>query len=372
MFRRAAALAAIAMIASCSSRREDAPAAGSGSASAPAPGTLRAIAELRAPATLIAGTRRIALSIGDAWYEPDASGLAPRPALGAAIARASAELPPPLDTFLGAAPIVSGGEEHRERTLRFAPQPQSIALHGVLAQVATAGAIEVWRYEHELRSELAIVDAAGALAPLPALPLAGPPAEAASPVSAKACAAPKVRDLAGADAAVLALITECHRSAPVRIATYRAAAGALAPAVVAPLGTLAELDLEGIDLLATRAGEPILVGRRGGAVAVLRFSGGAPAVALGPRDVEVVTHAAVADDGAVWTRTVGARAPRVIVIARNGSPVALTGPAGTAVRPESLAFDARLGVVVLAAGASSQWLFAEHPETGPVRVLPGR
>lgn len=363
----AAAAAAATALAACDRSRDGAPAP-----AAPAP-VLRPVAELREGAVLVEGTRRIALWVGDAgWYEPDARGLAARPRVGSALARARAELGEPADVFLGTRPILAGGAEHRERFVRFEPAPREIALHGLLVQVAAAGPLDVWRHEHALRTELATVDASGAIAPLPGLPRIGPDIDARSPVGKKACAAPKVRDLAGTGDAVLALVTECHPAAPVRIATYRWPGPARE---VATLGSLAELDLQIDRLLATRDGAPILVGRRGDAAVVIRIgAGGRPAAARGPTGVTAITHAAVADDGAVWLRTLGPGAPdrdRASIV-RDGAPVSLASPAGAPLRAESLALDGRLGVVVLAAGGDARWLLAERPPSGQPIVLPAR
>ncbi|HSK05008.1 MAG TPA: hypothetical protein VK932_27355, partial [Kofleriaceae bacterium] len=229
------AIAAAAALAACDRSRDGEPPPASPASPAPAvspadpapaspaaPAPLRPAAELRERAVLVEGTRRIALWVGEAgWYEPDAGGLAARPLIGSALARAHAEIGEPADVFLGTRPILAGGAEHRERFVRFQPAPREVALHGLLVQVAAAGPLDVWRYEHELRTELATVDASGAVAPLPGLPRIGPDVDARSPVGKKACAAPKVRALAGAGDAVLALVTECHPAAPVRIATYR-------------------------------------------------------------------------------------------------------------------------------------------------------
>jgi hypothetical protein len=364
-----AVIAAAAALAACDRRRDDEPQRAP-PATAPA---LRPIAELREPAILIEGTRRIALWVGEAgWYEPDARGLAAQPLLGAALAHARAELGEPADVFLGTRPILAGGEEHRERFLRFAPAPQEIALHGMLVQVAAAGPLDVWRYEHELRTELITVDASGAIGVLPAFPRLGPDAPARSPVGAKACATPKVRDLAGTGDAVLALVTECHPRAPVRIATYRWPGPARE---LATLGTIAELDLQIDRLLATRDGAPILVGRRGDTVVVMRIgAGGQVAASRGPTGIDTVSHAAVADDGAVWTRSLGRgeQDRDRVVIARDGAPIALASPGGGPLRAESLALDDRLGIVVLATEGASRWLLAEHPPAGPPLVLPER
>jgi len=381
-----AAIAAAAALAACDKRRDAAPAAAPAAAPSPSPAAappggpaLRPIAELRERAVLVEGTRRIALWVGEAgWYEPDGRGLAAQPLMGAAIARARAELGELTEVFLGTRPVLAGGEEHRERVLQLAPAPRELALRGMPVQVATAGALDVWRYEHELRSELATIDAAGAVTALPALPRLGPDVEAMSVVGAKACATPRVRDLAGARDAVLALVTECHPRAPVRIATYRwppAGAGSAPAREVATLGTLAELDLQIDRLLATRDGAPILVGRRGDTVVVMRVGAGGGATSWGRlAGVEAVTHAAVADDGAVWIRTIGRgeQGHDRVVIARDGAPQELASPAGASLRAESLALDDRLGIVVLASEGAARWLLAERPPAGPPVVLPAR
>jgi hypothetical protein len=242
--------------------------------------------------------------------------------------------------------------------------------------------VDVWRYEHQLRTELAIVDAAGVVAPLPAFSRIGPAVEGISPVGAKACAAPKVRDLAGTGDAVLALVTECHPRAPVRIATYRwKAPGGPPERSVVTLGSLAELDLEIDHLLVARDGAPVLVGRRGGAAVVMRMGGagagggsGSGDRAVGPTGVEAITHAAIAADGAVWLRLLG-RGPSGrdrITVARDGVVIGVTNPAGAPVRAEALARDERLGIVVLATEGAVRWLLAERPPAGPPLVLPPR
>lgn len=381
-----AAIAVVAALAACGKRREEGAATMAGSGDGPraagdaaAGRLLRAVAELREHAVLVEGTRRIALWVGArGWYEPDARGLAAQPLIGAAVGRAKAELGELTDVFLGTRPILAGGEEHRERVLRFVPAATPVALDGMLVQVAAAGAVDVWRYEHQLRTELAIVDAAGAVTPLPGLPLVGPLVEGISPVGAKACAAPKVRDLAGTGDAVLALVTECHPRAPVRIVTYRWKTPGGPPArSVETLGELGELDLEIDHLLAARDGTPILVGRRGDAAVVMRLAGAGgsgSAVAVGPSGVESITHAAIAGDGAVWLRLVGrgTGGRDRITVSREGVGVEVASPAGATLRAEALAFDEQLGIVVLATEGAVRWLLAEHPPEGPPLVLPPR
>jgi hypothetical protein len=109
-----------------------------------------------------------------------------------------------------------------------------------------------------------------------------------------------------------------------------------------------------------------------GAAVVIRIgAGGRPTVARGPTGVTAITHAAVADDGAVWLRTLGPGEPdrdRVVIV-RDGAPLTLASPAGAPLRAESLALDDRLGVVVLAAGGAVRWLLAERPPSGQPVVL---
>ena len=204
-----------------------------------------------------------------------------------------------------------------------------------------------------------------------------------------------MRDLAGAAGAVLALVTECHPRAPVRIATYRfpAAGGPPAREVIA-IGALDDLDLQIDRLLAAPDGAPVLVGRRGDTALALRVGLGSPPagtpgsppagppgsppagtlslLARGPAAIEAVTHAAISDDGAVWLRAVGrgAQGRDRIELVRNGAPVPLASPAGAPLRAEALAVDARLGVVVLATEGASRWVLAERPPPGPLLVLP--
>ncbi|MGN6109106.1 MAG: hypothetical protein ACTHU0_28630 [Kofleriaceae bacterium] len=373
MQRALAAVLGLAIAGSCGkSRDEGAPSAPppTGRApQAPAPrAELRAFAELRGHAELIAGTGRAAVVVGDAhWYELDERGPASQPMIGAALGRTRAELGGELlELHLGRLPIVSGGEEHRERVVRLAPEPGAVELHGMLVQVATtAGGIDVWRSEHELRSELSAIDAAGARTELPPLPRIGPEPESRSPVSARACAAPKVREIAASGDQVLALVTECHPSAPVRIARYRWPGPTVEVRTLPPLG---ELGLEIDRLVVARDGTPILVGRRDGVVQIARVTAaGALEATPGPARVELVLDAEVADDGAVWTRTLGRAADGrdQLAIARDGAPVELASPAGHPLRPEGLALDDQLGVVVLALEGSSRWLLAERAPPGP-------
>jgi hypothetical protein len=95
-------------------------------------------------------------------------------------------------------------------------------------------------------------------------------------------------------------------------------------------------------------------------------------IARGPTGVEAVTHAAVADDGAVWIRWLGRgeQDRDRAAIARDGAPVPLAGPAGAPLRAESLALDDRLGIVVLAVEGAKRWLLAERPPPGPPIALP--
>lgn len=346
------------------------------------------------PATLVAGTRRIAVWDGAAgWYEPDARGLAAQPLVGRAIAAARDAVGPLAEPHLGSLPVLSGGDEHREQHLRLAPAAQPIAIPGMLVAVATApaAAAELWWTEHELRSALTPVVAGRALPALPALAARGPALAARSPVSSKACAVPRVRALAGSPAVILALVTECHPDAPVRIAEHRWPAGPSAPPArqVIELGSLAalaasvprpagEADASGgaragdasgalqLDhLVATPGGDPVLVGRRSGVVVVLRVaaSGRVAASAPGPRGVSALTHAAVASDGAVWTRSLvtGAGGRDAITIARDGAPVRIALPSGAPLAAEALAFDEHLGIVVLARAGAEAWLLAERP-----------
>jgi hypothetical protein len=369
--RLPAVLAVAVALAACGKRRDDEPAPGPGStAGGSARGVaalLRPVATIRGRAILVGGTRRIALWVGDdRWYEPDARGLAAQPLLGAAIGRARAELGELADIFLGTRPIVAGGEEHRERVLRFSPSADTVAVPGLLVQVAAAGGLDVVLYEHELRTELATVDASGTVAAVPPLPLIGPAVEARSPVGAKACAAPKVRDLAVFDVAVVALVTECHPRAPVRLVVYSwPIAGEQPGATIMKLGSLADMDLEIDHLLVLPKGRPILVGRRRGTVVAQRIGppGEPPPPVLGPAGVEAVTHAAVDGDDRVWTLSLG-RDPDGrdrYVVARDGRPVELATAMGAPLRAESLAFDEHLGITILARDGAVRWLLAEHP-----------
>lgn len=311
---------------------------------------------LPAGAALVVGTREVAVTTaaGD-WLELTASGIVARPAIASELAAARTAVGGALvEVWLGARPIVSGGEDHAERALRVAPT-QPVAVDGALLEVAVAGDGEIWRTEHALRSELTTVAADGATTALPGFPRVGPDAEARSPVSARACAAPRVRALAGdgSPAGVVALVTECHPDAAVRLARLPAGEVLVLPGVGA-------LGFEPTRLAVGPRGALAVVGHRRDALAVAR-PGAAVEVAPAP-GIESVLDAAFADDGALWTRWLarGSDGRDRHVVMREGREVALAGPRGEAVRAIGLAVDREAGIVVLAEIAGAGWLLSER------------
>ena len=357
------ALAVVAVIA-CG-KSSDSPSSGSATGSAsPKPG-LHAIAKFPA-AVLIAGSRRVAIDAGDAgWFEPAPGTPREVPATAAAIAKLRRELGGDFQVFLGAHPIAVGGEDHHEAIIRLEPVPRTIALDGHLAKVsALDNGVEVWQFDERLRAELAVVDKAGLVTTLPALELISPTDPGLSPMSAKACAAPKIPSLASTGTVVFALLIECNPNAPIRIATYRGTGPNVA---LESLESTTQLGFEPKHIVARRDGTRAIVGAAAGKLWIGRVASDGKIVKRASlADVRVVVDAALAGDGAVWalTLSVGSDERDVWQVSRDGEVVFIADPAGTALRPAQLAFDERYGVVVIATAATESWLLIERmPET---------
>jgi len=341
-------------LAACGKSPSDAPVAGSGSA-APKP-ALRAIAKLSSP-TLVAGSRRIAITTGEDWLESAPGGPRNAPAIAAHIARLRASLGGDFEVFLGTHPIVVAGEEHHEQYLRITPEPRAIALDGHLVRVAAVrSGDELWQLEERLRDQLAIVDASGTLTPVPPYELIGSPITGISPVSARKCSTPQIVELASTGIAIAALIVECNPDSPIRIATYRWPGAA---SVVERLASATELGFEPKHLVVSPNGTLVLVGAAGGKLVVARVASDRKVTQRSSLEhVTRVVEAALADDGSVWTMTIGR--DDAWQLARDGELVTIADPSGTLLRPKQLAFDQVFGVVVIASSAAESWLLVER------------
>jgi hypothetical protein len=348
---------ALGVLVGCGPGASDAPSA-TGSAAVPAAG-LHPYA--RYPdATLVVGSRRVAVLAGDRWLEPVAGGLREDRAVGTSVANARATLGGDVQIFLGAAPIVLGGDEHREAHVRITPAPQPIEAEGLLARVAARrDGTELWQLDDRLRTQLAVVDAAGTVRALPEYPLIGPAVVGLSPVKAKLCATPHLQDLATTGDDVLALVTECSLDAPVRIVRYRWPGPV---ATVERLRSASELGFEPTRLVVARDGSRALVGVARGHVVVGRVAADGkvtPVASLA--NVTRLAAAAIGDDAAVWTLTLGsADGADRWQVARDGELVAVVDRSGRALRPTQLAFDEHLGIVVVATSTDETWLAIER------------
>lgn len=298
-------------------------------------------ADISGEVTLVAGARRFALYGGDTWWQSD---LGEQPAIGTAIARESARLGGLVDVFLGTTPIVVGGEEHREEYLRITSSVTPIDFDGHPAKVLALRDREAWLARTGIVDQVVFVVDTHVEA-TPKLALVGPPVEAASPVSARLCATPKVEDIAALGDEVYALVTECNDDAPMRIVVYPSGRVAMLP-------SRKHLAMTFVKLAVSPDGKMHLAGIRDGRFGIEHVIDQMPY----KRSLAVTTFAAtrveaavVADDGAFWALVLDAESkPQVL---RNGARVPLTGT------PRGLALGDKLGVVVLVDGA----LLAERP-----------
>lgn len=306
------------------------------------PVQLATVADITGEATLVAGTRRVAVYGGETWWQSDAGTLP----IGAAIAQLvrSSEA---ADVFLGADPIIVAGEEHAETITRFTPQlqPTRVGLDGLPSKILALGdGREAWLAHVGIFDQLLFVTGTQVEA-APKLALVGPPADTVSPVSARLCAVPKVEDIAVRANEVYTLVSECNEEAPLRIVAYPSGRISLLP-------TRERLAMSFMKLAVSPDGKLHLIGIRNGHVyvenvlddMVLKRS-----MVLTPSAATRVETALYADDGAFWTLVLDANnKPQIL---RDGMLVATPSP------PKALALDDKLGVVVLA----DKVLLAERP-----------
>jgi hypothetical protein len=304
--------------------------------------TLGVVAEIRGASTLVVGTRRFALRAGNAWYVREGNALVDKPDIAAAVAKHEAELGGVIDIFLGTTPIVAGGEDHHEQHVR--ADGTAVLIDGVAAEVATlVDGRELWRYEHEITTQVAIVNGAGVEIPPPITRSSAAEVASLSPVSRKKCNQPQILDLDAAGPTAYALVVECNDDAPVRVVSY----GANAREV--HLGSRAQLAMKPALLAVSKTGAPIIAGvREPGHLALVRDD----SVTAHLDGVTRVVAATIADDDSVWTLTLGA----ATTLARDGKPIALAA----GLTPTTLGSDERFGIVVLATGNGGTWLLAER------------
>jgi hypothetical protein len=296
---------------------------------------LAKLADITGDATLVAGTRRVAVYGGHAWWQSDAGGLP----LDLESGHRGQEI---TDVFLGTDPIAVGGEEHAETIVRIKNIPAALDFAGHPSKiVALDDGREAWLAHVGISDELLFVNGTQ-FEETPKLMLLGAPAEAASPVSARLCATPKVEDIAVLGNDVYALVTECNDASPIRIVTYPGGH-------VDRLPSRGELGMTFMKLVVSRDGKLHIAGIRDGHLAIDHLDRGKHARGRSSVAATRVQTAVAADDGAIWTLVLDANnKPQVL---RNGTVVTTPGP------PKALALDDKVGVVVLA----DKVLLAERP-----------
>jgi hypothetical protein len=305
------------------------------------PVKLTAIADITGEATLVAGTRRVAVYGGETWWQSDAGGLP----IGATIAQERARLGGLVDIFLGATPILVGGEEHHEEHLRITSSVTPIDFDVEVSKIVTLrNGREAWLARVGIVDQIVFVTGTN-VEITPKLPLVGPPADTVSPVSARLCATPKTEDIAVFGDEVYALVGECNEEAPLRIVAYPSGRVSMLP-------TRERLAMSFMKLAVSRDGKLHLVGIRDGHVHVenvlddMVLKSSSVLTRFAATRVETALYA---DDGAFWTLVLDAyNKPQVL---RDGMLVATPSP------PKALALDDKFGVVVL----TDKVLLAERP-----------
>lgn len=357
----------------CGGNKEQPPAPGSASAEVPRdaaalPQTLAPVANVLGHVELITGTNRFALRAGEHWFVSSQQGLVARPAVGKAIAaQLEAVGGVVTDVLYGASPIVVGGKDHQERHVRIGATAEDVKVHGIAWEAVQVGDIELWHTEHRIRTELAWVDARGATE-VPAFPLVGPRPNALSPVSGKACEAPRIPDIASNGKVAVALLVECHPDAPVRVAWLEPSETRVVEVPAAKLGFTAHR------IAIRRDGTSVAItGTRGDQLGIFRI--GQPAdVAARTFPARVVFQTEIDDAGAVWTYSSG-KQDGTKVLARDGVPVTLATGRASDLVPQGLGYDTHLGIAVLARvpGAPARdVVFAQRPPAGGVIDLDAR
>ena len=334
--------AVVALLVACKSEPEPAP---------PAKSLLSVAAEVRGRASLVAGTRRIALRAGVRWFDFVDGKPVENAALAASIAQQFDAMGGEADIFLGTTPILVGGEHHHEVHVR--PGGVRVELDGLASEVVTTSDREVWRFEHELVSHVAFVRGTDVVVP-PHAERIGPEPQSASPVSRRKCKHPLFVDLDATATTAYALVVECSDAAPIRVLAYDG-------------DRAREIRMQSADELKLK---PAAIAVRDSRIAVvgirepetLAVASPDNTVATNVTGVSRVLVAVIADDNALW---VLATTRDGTIVVRDGKPVVLDGK-----RPTHLALDAHLGVVVLATGINAQYLLAERPTTSLVITPP--
>jgi hypothetical protein len=307
---------------------------------------LRAIAEVKG-ATLVAGWRHVIIATPDRWLVADGTALKDLVEVADQVTKLRAELGE-LELFAAAAPVVVGGAEHHEETLRLGSGPIEVPGH-LQRMTAFADGTEVWQYEERLRARLALVSPTNKLTPLPGLALTAPAIEGDSPVRTKQCATPAIEDLASTGTTVAALVVECNPAARVRIVKLDAKGAQTVDVLESP----EQLGFAPKRLALAPNGAGGIVGIAGGKLAVRKGSVTTTSLA----NLTVLVSVAISDDGAIWALTLADDRAQV---SRDGEVIAIANRTGAPMRPVALALDSSLGIVVLATTGDTAWVWSER------------
>lgn len=334
--------------------------------------------------SLIQGRDRLAIHAGESWwYTVEDSGLVNHEDVAASLDSFFQVMPGGLLTVFGRTPARSNNDSRKPLIARAGGKP--FAAPGVIGEVFALadGGDELWQYETKLGYRLAFVDSKNGvtrIAPLAStstsrtVPKGAVPGRSEdSTKTAAACKHAEPSMVAPAASGVAVLHAECDANASVRIETFKADR----TSTVRVVGSLASTGMEPVHFAVMADGTPVLTGRRNGKLAIARaaVSDGAWSVTettLGAR----FTPGLRVSGGSVWTlsRDSGPSGKPdyetdVETVARDGVAFELRDDKGTLLRPDSIGYDARLGVVITAAdrvhrdpktGTVVTWVFAER------------
>lgn len=163
---------------------------------------------------LYPGARSYLLQVDDAWWEPRSKGFTKREQIAAVMEKEDLDA-----VFVGRAPIMMGGAPTARH---WALDRGWIKVQGQLTSVAPAGASgELWlTSDSDGRYRGFFVDGKKPAVALTRPRLVGPEVPGLSEIGAKACAQPMLLAAAGSESEALALVIECHKDAPRRIAHW--------------------------------------------------------------------------------------------------------------------------------------------------------
>ncbi len=243
---------------------------------------------------LFPGARSYLLQVEDAWWEPGPKGFTKREQIAAMKGKEDLD-----SVFVGRAPILMGGAPTARH---WALDRGWIKVQGQLTSVAPAGASgELWlTSDSDGRSRGFFVDGKKPALALTHPRIVGPEVPGLSELGAKACAQPTLLAAAGSESEALALVIECHKDAPRRIAHWTVPKLELREEQL-PAG------LEPHDLLTAEDGTLVVTGKlNGNAFAARREASGrwtslTSSLAAGSD----TTEAALDSRGRVWMSGLG-------------------------------------------------------------------